>query len=246
MLSWLALALTLGLVPGIAAAQLEVLLRGLEPSTPRLGACGRYRFRAEEPSGARQLVFDACVERVESGSQGSVILRLTSGDSLVARVEVGKEFFAGQGAARLESVRNILEVSHGDTTRVARSEWTNIPGMDAAPALPGARDSLLGERDFDVGGTVLRSRGRSLHEESRSVRELGDVSMTQVLGREVETWSAPQAPLLGLVRARAKIWSQKDFSQPVPGVPLAGMRTWHYEIELLEMGRPPQATPPRR
>jgi len=239
---WLVLVLLL--VPRGAGSQLEVLLRGLDPAPPRAGACGRYRFNAEEPSGPRSLVFDACIEQVEPGSQGSVILRLTSGDSLEARVAVGKEFFAGSGVSLVAAVRSVVEVSHGDTTRVARSDWANFPGFDPAPALPGRRDSLLGGREVDVGGTVLRARGRRLHEESRQVRELGDVSMTQVLGREIDTWSAAAAPILGLVRAQAKIWSQKDFDRPVPGVPLAGMRTWRYEIELLELNRPAATVAP--
>ncbi len=227
-----------------ASAQLEVLLRGLEPSSPRAGACGRYHFKATEPAGPRDVVFDACIESVAPGAQGKVVLRLQSGDSLQARVEVGKEFFAGRGAARLEAIQRVLEVSHGDTTQVARSEWTNLPGLDAAPALPGARDSLLGERDIDVGGTVMRCHGLAVHEVNRSVRELGDVSMTQVLGRDLETWSSEQAPLLGLVRAQAKIWSRKDFSRPVPGVPVAGTRTWEYQIELLGAEPRPKSTAP--
>jgi hypothetical protein len=241
---WVILLVAL-LLPGGAQAQLEILLRGLDPAPPRAGAWGRYRFTAEEPSGPRSLVFEARIERIEPGANGSVFLRLTSGDSLAAHVAVGKDFFAGRGGALLDAVRSIVEVSHGDTTRVARSDWTTLPGFDPAPALPGARDSLLGERDLDVGGTLLRAHGRRLREQSRQVRELGDVTMTQVLGREIDTWSAATAPLLGLVRAEARIWSEKAFSQPIPGVPMAGMRTWHYTIELLRCDAAP-APPPRK
>jgi hypothetical protein len=221
--------------PSAARAQLEVLLRGLDPAPPRVGACGRYRFAAEEPSGSRQLVFDACVERVDSGPEGSIWLRLTSGDSLEARIELDPALFGGHGGTLLDHVRSVFEVEHGDTTRVARKDWEQFPGLEPAPALPGARDSLLGTREVDIGGRMLACRGHQLHESLERTRPLGDVQMTQKIERDVETWTAPEAPILGLVRARATIHSDRRLSAPVPGVPVAGARVQNYEIELLQL-----------
>jgi hypothetical protein len=226
-----------GVAAGPAAAQLEVLLRGLDPAPPRLGACGRYRFAAEEPSGPRQIVFDACVERIDPGPGGSVWLGLVSGDSLQARVELSPELFAGRGGSLLDHVRSVFEVANGDTTRIAREDWKSFPGLDPAPFIPGAQDSALGSKEIRVGSTALKCRGRRIRERTETTRPLGNVKMTQRFEREVVTWTAAEAPLLGLVRARAEITTERTLSAPTPGVPQFGGRVQIYEFELLEVGR---------
>jgi hypothetical protein len=59
--------------------------------------------------------------------------------------------------------------------------------------------------------------------------------MTQSIVRDVETWTNPDAPILGVVHAQAVIRSDRQLSQPIPGVPEAGPRTWTYRLELLKM-----------
>jgi len=122
----------LALSPTPAPAQLEILLRDLPASRPRLGACGQYRFRAEEPGGQRTLMFHARVERVSSQPDGSVGLRFWSGDSLEARAEVAPALFRGRGGDLQDAVLSLVEIAHGDTTRLQRGEWGEIPGL--APA----------------------------------------------------------------------------------------------------------------
>lgn len=227
------LALLLGAAP--VEAQLEVLLRGLEPAKPRPGRCGRYRFEALEPGGPRKLEFLACVERIAPGADGSVFLRLTSGDSLDAHVELAPGLFERNGGPLLDQIRSVVEIARGDTTRLGREDWANLPGLDPTPPLPGARDTLLAPRDLPVGSRVLRSRGRRIHEESRQVRPLGEVQMTQSVARDIETWTAEEAPLFGLVHSTASIQSERLLSAPVPGVPQTGRREWRYELRLLEI-----------
>jgi len=191
-------------------------------------------------------VFDACVDRVDPGPQGSIWLRLSSGDSLEARIELDPALFGGHSGSLLDYVRSVFEVEHGDTTRVARRDWQQFPGLEPAPALPGARDSLLGPREIDIAGRKLACRGHHLHESIERKRPLGDVQMTQKIERDVETWTAPEAPILGLVLARATIRSDRELSAPVPGVPVAGAREQHYEIELLELESGPKGRVPER
>src|SRR5262245_48341638 len=102
--------LLLALLPHPAAAQLEVLLRAVEPTRPRPGACGLYRFEAEEPSGHRSLEFHACIEKPTSGAH-CVTLHLWSGDSLEARVEVDDAMFLGQGGSLLDHVLSVVQVA---------------------------------------------------------------------------------------------------------------------------------------
>jgi hypothetical protein len=237
-----------GLVAGATTAshaQLEVLLRGLDPAPPRAGACGRYRFEADEPSGRRRVEFEACIERVGPGPDGSVFLRLTSGDSLDARLELAPALFAGHGGSLLEHIRSVVEIAGGDTTRLSSHDWAALPGLDPAPPLPGARDSLLGGRDLQVGTRTLQCRGRRVHEESRSVRPLGDVQMTQAVWRDVETWTTDAAPVLGVVRATARIRTERSLSARVAGIPESGPKSWAYALELLEV-RPPRRGAQRR
>jgi hypothetical protein len=218
--------------PPPAHAQLEVLLRGLDAVQPRVGACGRYRFAAEEPNGRRDVEFQACVERIEPGPDGSVFLHLSSGDSLNAWLEVAPALFAGHGGSLIQHVRSVLEVAGRDTTRLDRE---SLPGLDPAPPLPGARDSLLAPRDIQVGKHKLTARGRILHEESRSVRPLGDTQITQSIRRDVETWTADAAPILGIVRAAAVIRSERSLAKRVAGIPETGPKTWRYRLELIDI-----------
>jgi hypothetical protein len=223
---------------GAARGQLEVLLRGLEPAPPRPGACGQYRFVAQEAGGVRRVEFRGCIESVGRGPSGSVFLRLTSGDSLDARLEVGPALFQGQGGALADHVRSVVEIAGRDTTRLARRDWAETPGLARAPALPNARESALGSRSFEIGARTLAARGRRLHEESRQVRPLGNVQMTQSEVRDVEVWTSSEAPILGLVRATAVIRSERQLSAPVAGVPQRGPREVRYELELIGFGSP--------
>jgi hypothetical protein len=232
--AWLGLV-CLGLDVRPAGAQLEVLLRGLVPAPPRPGACGRYRFASEEQGGPRRLDFDACIERIDPGPAGSVWLRLVSGDSLEARVELAPEIFAGRGGSLQDHVRSVLEVTRGDTTRIEREDWATFRGLERAPALPGAQDSLLGAREIRVGSRAVECSGRRVRERAEKSGRLGDAQMTQRFERDVETWTAPTAPILGLVRARAEISTARTLSAPVKGVPQFGERHENFEIELLEI-----------
>jgi len=229
------------LLPGIGDAQLELLLRGLDAAPPKVGARGRYRFEAEEPSERRRVEFEACVERIEPGPDGSVILRLTSGDSLDARLEVAPALFAGRGVSLVEQIRSVVEISGRDTTRLDRS---SLPGLDPAPPLPTTLDSLLGTRAIRAGARTLQAHGRRKREESRSVKPLGDAQMTQSITCDIETWTSDEAPLLGLVQASARIRSERQLSKKVAGVPESGPRTWVYRIELIEV--PPARRSSRR
>jgi len=229
-----AVAVLLAVVPP-AQAQLEVLLRGLDPVAPKTGARGTYRFEAQEPAGHRSLVFDARIEHIAPGPDGSVTLRFTSGDSLDARVEVAPALFAGHGGSLLDHVRSIVEVAGRDTTRLRPEDWASLPGFDRAPPLPGSRDSVLAPQTLTVAGRALECRGRSLHEASRQVKPLGAATMTQSAVRDVESWTHPDAPILGVVRARAVIRSERSLSKPIAGVPESGPRTWEYRLELVKM-----------
>ena len=215
-----------------AGAQLEVLLRGVDAVPPRVGACGRYRFEAEEPNGRRRVEFEACVERIAPGPDGSVFLHLSSGDSLDAWLEVAPALFAGAGGSLIQHVRSVIDIAGRDTTHLDRE---SLPGLDPAPPLPGARDSLLGSREIRVAKQTLVARGRRLHEESRSVRPLGDTQISQSMTRDVETWSADAAPILGIVRAEAVIHSERTLAKRVPGIPETGPKTWRYRLELIEI-----------
>jgi hypothetical protein len=233
--SLLAVGLLLAGWSSTAHAQLEVLLRGLEPAPPHVGVCGVYRFASQEAGAKGGLVFTACIERIAPGPQGSVFLRLTSGDSLDARLEVAPALFQGTGSALVDQVRSIIQIAHGDTTRMERKEWAETPGLARAPSLPAATDSSLGGRAIVLQGRTLASHGRHIHEANRQVRSLGNVQMTQAEERDIEVWTSPEAPLLGLVRATATIRSERKLSAPVPGVPERGPRLVHYELDLLEI-----------
>jgi hypothetical protein len=221
---------------GPASAQLEVLLRGLDAAAPRVGACGHYRFTAQEPAGKREVVFDACVQRIAPGPDGSVYLHLTAGDSLDARLEVGPAFFRGLGGSLLDHLRSVVEIAGRDTTRYGPDDWGAFPGLERTPPLPGGRDSVLAGREIRVGTQTFACHGRRIHESSRQVKSLGPAQMTQSAVRDVETWMNPEAPILGIVRATATVRSERTLSQPVPGVPQSSPRTWEYSLELLSTG----------
>jgi hypothetical protein len=180
----------------------------------------------------RRVDFRACVERIVPGAGGSVVLRLTSGDSLDARIEVAPDLFQGRGGALVDHIRSVVEIAGGDTTRLARRDWAEAPGLAKAPSLPQATETVLGRRDFTVGGRQLGAQGRRIHEESRQVRPLGDVQMTQAERRDIEVWTSADAPILGIVRATATIRSERRLSAPVAGVPERGPREVRYELEL--------------
>lgn len=218
-----------------AHAQLEVLLRGLDAVPPKAGARGTYRFEAQEPTAHRVITFEARIERIAPGPDGSVVLRLTSGDSVDARVEVAPALFAGHGGSLMDHVRSIVEISGRDTTRLGPEDWASLPGFGRAPPLPGTRDSVLAPRTLTIGGRALECRGRTLHEESRQVKPLGGATMTQSAVRDVETWTHPDAPILGVVRAEAVIRSERTLSKPIPGVPESGPRRWTYRLELVQI-----------
>jgi len=234
-----AVAVSVAFIPG-AQAQLEVLLRGLDAVPPKAGARGTYRFEAQEPAAHRLITFEARIERIEPGPDGSVVLRLTSGDSIDARVEVAPALFAGHGGSLLDHVRSIVEITGRDTTRLGPEDWASLPGFDRAPPLPGTRDSVLAPRTLKIGGRALECRGRTLHEESHQVKPLGGATMTQSAVRDVETWTHPDAPILGVVRAEAVIRSERTLSKPIPGVPESGPRQWTYRLELIQIPAPAQ------
>lgn len=215
-----------------AHAQLEVLLRGVGATEPQVGRCGRYLFEAHEPSGVRTVEFDACIESVDSSA---VVLRLWSGDSLDARVEVRAAMFAGAGGSLLEHVLAVEQTENGETRRLTAQDWRDLPALSPAPELPVVRDSSLAPLQHEATG--LRCPGRLLEEARRSETQMGDVQVIQLERRVLQVWSAPQAPILGVVRARARVRSERQLSKPIPGVPERGPRESRYSLELLEFHR---------
>jgi hypothetical protein len=228
-LSLLCAAALLLLLPCGAEAQLEVLLRGVEPTEPRPGACGLYRFEAREPNGERSVEFRACIE--EGPEAEIVLLPLWSGDSLEARVALAAEMFSG-GGSLLEHVRSVVQIEKGRSQRLGPEDWQELPALSPAPQLPVVADSSLGVQRHP--GTGLECHGRFLEEARSSTRQMGEVEVTQAEERRLQIWTAPEAPILGVVSARAVVRSERRFSQPIPGVPQRGPRVSHYALELLE------------
>jgi len=224
--------------PPPAAAQLEILLRALPPAPPRAGACGTYRFVAEEAAGVRTVTFSACIERVTTSS---VNLRLWSGDSLSASIETDPKLFQGRGGSLLDHIRSVEEIVHGKTRRLAREDWEGWPGLERAIPLAAAGDSSLGSKVFEVGTRSLNATGRHRREFEQKTRMLSGVEMTQTATRMVETWTAPDAPLLGLVRGIAEIESDRRLARPVPGVPESGKRRTVYRLEWIGEAEPRRA-----
>src|SRR5262249_34092189 len=159
-----------------------------EPAPPKLGACGRYRFQADESSGPRTVVFTARIDKIAPGSDGSIWLHITSGDSVDARIEVAPALFSGKSGAILDQVRSVVEIAGRDTTRLGTEDWATA-WFDRAPPLPGARDSVLATRDLRVAGHTFHCRGHLRHETNRQMKSLGDAELTQRIERDVETWT---------------------------------------------------------
>ena len=110
------------LLPAAASAQLEVLLRGVQPSLPEAGNCARYRFESSEPDGSRQTEFIACVESVPYPA-GPVILLLSAAPSSgwVMRLPVG-----GLVSADMRSLLQPAQKSrHGTATTIRTA--THLP-----------------------------------------------------------------------------------------------------------------------
>jgi len=233
------LAVACLLLATAASAQLEVLLRGVPPTEPRRGACGLYRFQADEPDGSRQQDFHVCIESVASGADGTVQLRLWSGDSLEARVDIDRAMFGGAGGALLEHVRRVVQVERGTTREMQSDEWQDIPALRPAPQLPVVADSTW--EGVRHPGTGLQCRGRFLEEARESTQRMGEADVLQSERRTLEVLTSPAAPILGVVRARATVRSERRFSQPIPGVPQRGPRESHYALELLVL----ESKPPR-
>jgi len=224
------LALAIFALPTAAGAQLDILLRTLPPAPPKAGACGAYRFVAEEAAGNRTVEFSACIERVTAQA---VRLRLWSGDSLSAVVEADPALFEGRGGALLDHIRSIEEVVRGQKRQLTRSEWETWPGIERNSPLAAGRDSSLGKRDFEVGTKKVRATGIHRRESEHKTGSLSGVEMTQTANRVVQTWTAPEAPLLGLVRGVAEIESERRLARPVPGVPESGRRRSVYRLEWI-------------
>ncbi len=236
--SFLALVfVVVGMIPASEArAQLEILLRGVQPTEPRPGACGSYRFRAEEPDGTRQIDFQVCVESVAREKDGVVVLRLWSGDSLEARIEVGRAVFAGAGGALLDHVRRVVQIEGGKTQELRAEDWQELPALRAAPRLPVVADSTWGpELHAETG---LMCAGRFLVEAKESRAQMGEADVVISERRQIRVLTASQAPIFGVVRASALLRSERRFSQPIAGVPQRGPRESHYELELTALGAP--------
>jgi hypothetical protein len=87
---------------------------------------------------------------------------------------------------------------------------------------------------FDHAATGLHCQGRLLEESKSTTRMMGDVEVNQSEHRQLRIWTAPEAPILGVVRAHAVVRSERKFSRAIPGVPPRGPRESRYELELLE------------
>ena len=225
----------LGLIAATdASAQLEILLRGVQPTEPKPGACGSYRFRAEEPDGNRQIDFQVCVESVSRDKDGAVVLRLWSGDSLEARIEVGRAMFAGAGGALLDHVRKVVQIEGGKTQELRAEDWQKLPALRATPRLPVVADSTWGpELHAETG---LECAGRFLVEAKESRTRMGEADVVISERRQMRVLTAVPAPIFGVVRASAVLRSERRFSQPIAGVPQRGPRESRYELELTSLG----------
>ena len=229
------LALVTGLLPTAASAQLEVLLRGVQPSLPQEGICAQYRFTSEEPNGSRNTEFIACVESVPA-KDGPVVLRLSSGDSMQVRIEVGREMFTQPGSALTDHIQRVERLRDGEVQVLTPEDWRKHPALAPAAALPVLADSSLGPRSFELlDGAVLQTQGRFRQEARTQEKMLSGVKITNSEDRLMDIWSAPQAPILGVVLADAVVRSERIFASPIPGVPERGPRVMHYKLELLKI-----------
>lgn len=170
-----------------------------------------------------------------------MVLRLRSGDSLDARIEMSPALFAGEGGSLAEHVLRVVQKERGTTREMTASEWQDLPALAPAPQLPVLADSSLGA--VVHAPTRLDCKGRVLIEAKETQRRMGEADVVQREWRRLEVLSSEAAPILGVVRARATVRSERSFSQPIPGVPQRGPRESRYELELLSLDA---ATKPAR
>jgi hypothetical protein len=223
------------LSPDVARAQLEVLLRGVQPSLPQEGICAQYRFTSEEPDGSRNTEFIACVERVPA-TVGPVVLLLSSGDSIQVRIEVGRDMFMKPGSALTDHILRVEQFRNGEVQILTPEDWRKHPALAPAAELPVLADSSLGPRSFELlDGAVLLTQGRFRQEARTQEKVLSSVKITNTEDRRMDIWSAPQAPILGVVLANAVVRSERIFDSPIPGVPERGPRVMRYKLELLKI-----------
>ena len=71
-----------------------------------------------------------------------------------------------------------------------------------------------------------------------SIEPGSGVKITNTEDRRMDIWTAPQAPILGVVLANATVRSERIFASPIPGVPERGPRVMHYRLKLLEILQP--------
>jgi len=234
------LGLAVGLLLGAggwadeAQAQLEVLLRGVEPQVPHEGSCARYEFTSEEPDGTRRSEFVACVESVPES--GPILLRLQSGDSLQIRIAVRPQLFRDAGADLTDNIVSVERRQKGEVQLLTPEDWRRHPALAPAAPLPVLADSSLGEKDIVLAsGDTLRAQGRFRHEARSEERKWSGVDVTSTEDRTLTLWSDDRAPILGVVWAEARVRSERIFSEPIPGVPERGPRVMRYSLKLLEI-----------
>jgi hypothetical protein len=95
-------------------------------------------------------------------------------------------------------------------------------------------DSSLGKVRHLPSG--LECDGRRLEEAREKHLQMGEADVVLSESRKLRLLTAPEAPILGVVRAVAQVRSERRFSQPIPGVPQHGPRESRYELELLSLG----------
>jgi hypothetical protein len=167
----------------------------------------------------------------------AVTLRLWSGDSLEARIEVSPRLFEGTRGSLADHLLRVVQIEHGETREITPEEWQKLPALSPAPELPVVADSSLGQRRHEPSG--LECHGRSLEEAREKHLQMGDAEVTLLESRKLRLLTAPEAPILGVVHAVAQVRSERRFSQPIPGVPQHGPRESRYELELLSLERDP-------
>jgi hypothetical protein len=225
----------------MASAQLDILLGALPAAPPRAGACGAYRFVSEEASGVRRVEFSACIERVTSSE---VRLRLWSGDSLSTVIVADPALFTRRRGALLDYIRTVEETVRGERRVLSRADWESMPGLERIVPLAAGRDSSLGTRSFDIEGRSIGAQGKQRRESETKTRKISGIEMTQTASRVVETWTAPEAPLFGLVRGEAIIESDRRLARPIAGIPESGRR--HQVVRLEWIGASERARLPAR
>lgn len=237
--AWMFCSVMLGMLLPLSSAdaQLEVLLRGVDPALPLQGVCAVYRFESREPDGSKDSQFVACVESVPE--EGPIILQLSAGDSLQVRLEIARTMFLEHGAELSENILSVERTQNGQVERLTPEDWQKHPALAPAAPLPVLADSSLGERQLVLAnGKSLTIVGRHRRESRSMQRTLSGVLVTTSEDRQLEIWTAPEAPILGVVAAEATVRSERVFSEPIPGVPSRGPRTMHYSLKLLEILQP--------